>query len=29
LISTRSADRPFQRLARTAKIQETILLGSR
>jgi uncharacterized protein (DUF2236 family) len=29
MISTRSADRPFQRLARTAKIQETILLGSR
>jgi len=29
MLSTRSADRPFQRLARTAKIQETILLGSR
>jgi uncharacterized protein (DUF2236 family) len=29
MISTRSANRPFQRLARTAKIQETILLGSR
>ncbi|HEY2333818.1 MAG TPA: oxygenase MpaB family protein [Solirubrobacterales bacterium] len=29
MISTRSADRPFQRLARTAKIQETILLGTR
>jgi len=29
MITTRSADRPFQRLARTAKIQETILLGNR
>ncbi len=29
MISTRSADRPFQRLARTAKVQETILLGTR
>ncbi len=29
MLSTRSADRPFQRLARTAKIQETVLLGSR
>jgi uncharacterized protein (DUF2236 family) len=29
MMSTRSADRPFQRLARTAKIQETILLGTR
>ncbi|HEX3609543.1 MAG TPA: oxygenase MpaB family protein [Solirubrobacterales bacterium] len=29
MISTRSADKPFQRLARTAKIQETILLGTR
>jgi uncharacterized protein (DUF2236 family) len=29
MISTRSANRPFQRLARTAKIQETILLGTR
>ncbi|HEX3324743.1 MAG TPA: oxygenase MpaB family protein [Solirubrobacterales bacterium] len=29
MLSTRSADRPFQRLARTAKIQETILLGTR
>ncbi|HMC49629.1 MAG TPA: oxygenase MpaB family protein [Solirubrobacterales bacterium] len=28
MISTRSANRPFQRLARTAKIQETILLGT-
>jgi uncharacterized protein (DUF2236 family) len=27
--STRAADFPFRRLARTAKIQETILLGSR
>ncbi len=27
--STRSADRPFQRLARTAKIQEAIFLGTR
>lgn len=29
MISTRSENRPFQRLARTAKIQETILLGTR
>jgi uncharacterized protein (DUF2236 family) len=29
MMSTTSADRPFQRLARTAKIQETILLGTR
>jgi len=29
MLSTRSKDRPFQRLARTAKIQETILLGTR
>jgi uncharacterized protein (DUF2236 family) len=29
MLSTRSADRPFQRLARTAKIQETVLLGTR
>ncbi|MGH2973983.1 MAG: oxygenase MpaB family protein [Solirubrobacterales bacterium] len=29
MLSTRAADRPFQRLARTAKIQETILLGTR
>lgn len=29
MLSTSSADRPFQRLARTAKIQETILLGTR
>ena len=29
MLSTRSADRPFQRRARTAKIQETILLGTR
>jgi uncharacterized protein (DUF2236 family) len=29
MLSTRSADRPFERLARTAKIQETIFLGSR
>jgi uncharacterized protein (DUF2236 family) len=27
--STSSANRPFQRLARTAKIQETVLLGTR
>lgn len=27
--STNAGDRPFQRLARTAKIQETILLGTR
>ena len=29
MLSTNSGDRPFQRLARTAKIQETILLGTR
>jgi uncharacterized protein (DUF2236 family) len=29
MLSTKSADRPFERLARTAKIQETILLGTR
>jgi uncharacterized protein (DUF2236 family) len=29
MLSTRSADRPFERLARTAKIQETIFLGTR
>jgi uncharacterized protein (DUF2236 family) len=29
MLSTRSADRPFQRLAQTAKIQETVLLGTR
>jgi uncharacterized protein (DUF2236 family) len=29
MLSTRSGDRPFERLARTAKIQETILLGTR
>lgn len=29
MLSTRSADKPFQRLARTAKIQETVLLGTR
>jgi uncharacterized protein (DUF2236 family) len=29
MLSTHSADRPFERLARTAKIQETILLGTR
>jgi uncharacterized protein (DUF2236 family) len=29
MMSTRSENRPFQRLARTAKIQETILLGTR
>ncbi len=29
MLSTRSAERPFQRLARTAKIQETIFLGTR
>jgi len=27
--STRAGDRPFERLARTAKIQETVLLGTR
>ncbi len=29
MLTTKSADRPFQRLARTAKIQETVLLGTR
>jgi uncharacterized protein (DUF2236 family) len=29
MLSTSSGDRPFERLARTAKIQETILLGTR
>jgi uncharacterized protein (DUF2236 family) len=29
MMSTRAADFPFRRLARTAKIQETILLGTR
>jgi len=29
MLSTRAADRPFERLARTAKVQETILLGTR
>jgi uncharacterized protein (DUF2236 family) len=29
MLSTKSGDRPFERLARTAKIQETVLLGSR
>ena len=29
MLSTRAADRPFKRLARTAKIQETVLLGTR
>ena len=29
MLSTRAADMPFQRLARTAKIQETVFLGSR
>jgi uncharacterized protein (DUF2236 family) len=29
MLSTRAGDRPFERLARTAKIQETILLGTR
>ncbi|HEU4944693.1 MAG TPA: oxygenase MpaB family protein [Solirubrobacterales bacterium] len=29
MMSTRAADYPFRRLARTAKIQETILLGTR
>jgi uncharacterized protein (DUF2236 family) len=29
MLSTKAADRPFQRLARTAKIQETVFLGSR
>ena len=29
MLSTRAAEKPFKRLARTAKIQETILLGTR
>jgi uncharacterized protein (DUF2236 family) len=29
MLSTRSGERPFERLARTARIQETILLGTR
>jgi uncharacterized protein (DUF2236 family) len=29
MLRTRSADRPFERLARTAKIQETVFLGTR
>jgi uncharacterized protein (DUF2236 family) len=29
ILSTRSGDRPFMRLARTARIQETVLLGTR
>ena len=29
MLQTRSADRPFERLARTAKIQETVFLGTR
>jgi uncharacterized protein (DUF2236 family) len=29
MLSTKSADRPFERLVRTAKAQETIFLGSR
>jgi len=29
MLSTKSGDRPFERLARTAKIQETVLLGTR
>jgi uncharacterized protein (DUF2236 family) len=29
MLSTRAGDRPFERLARTAQIQETILLGTR
>jgi uncharacterized protein (DUF2236 family) len=29
MLSTRSSDRPFRRLARTAKIQETVFLGTR
>jgi uncharacterized protein (DUF2236 family) len=29
MLSTHAADKPFQRLARTAKIQETVLLGTR
>src|SRR5262245_18147207 len=29
MLSTRASDRPFKRLARTAKIQETVFLGTR
>jgi uncharacterized protein (DUF2236 family) len=29
MLETRSGDRPFERLARTAKIQETVFLGTR
>ena len=29
MLSTKSGDRPFKRLARTAKIQETVFLGTR
>ena len=29
MLSTRPANRPFERLARTAKIQETVFLGTR
>jgi uncharacterized protein (DUF2236 family) len=29
MLSTRAGDHPFERLARTAKIQETVLLGTR
>jgi uncharacterized protein (DUF2236 family) len=29
MLSTRAADRPFERLVRTAKIQETVFLGTR
>jgi uncharacterized protein (DUF2236 family) len=29
MLETRSGDRPFERLARTAKVQETVFLGSR
>ena len=29
MLSTRAGDQPFQRLARTAKIQETVFLGTR
>src|SRR3954470_8949763 len=29
MLSTRAADRPFKRLARTAKIQETVFLGTK
>src|SRR5665811_1410860 len=29
MLQTRSGDRPFERLARTAKVQETVFLGTR